>query len=90
MLLAHELCQVLLKSKYETFLLFNVARAFLCFGTTMCHFILEKNLLPTNWLVNQKQSLLQKSKELKKPHDKNYVSSSQKMTELCILILEKN
>ena len=26
---------------YETFLLFNLASIFLCFGTTMCHFILE-------------------------------------------------
>ena len=84
---SNELCQVLLKSKYfgnsyEAFLLFNLANVFLCFGTTMCHFILEKNLLPPNWLVKQKNSLLERSKELKKTYDKNYIlrwSSSQNM-----------
>ena len=83
--------QFLLKSKYfvksyETFLLFNLASVILCFGTTMCHFILEKNLLPPNWLVNQKKSLLERSKELKKPYDKNYISrwsSSQNMPGIC-------
>ena len=50
---------------YETFLLFNLASVF-CFGTTMCHFIIEKNLLPPNWLANQKKSLLERFKELKK------------------------
>ena len=70
---SNELCQVLLKSKYfsnsyEAFLLFNLANVFLCFGTTMCHFILEKNLLPPNWMVNQKKSLLERSKKLKKPY----------------------
>ena len=88
-LLLNELCQVLLKSKYfvksyETFPLFNLASVvsvkpcvILSSRKTYCHVI--------DWST-KKKSLLERSKELKKPYAKNYIlrwSSSQNMPGLC-------
>ena len=50
----------------------------------MCYFILEKNLLPTNWLVNQKKNLFWKGLRNLKNHMTKVMLQGEHCLKICL------